>query len=170
MPITGHAYIAANLRNELVDANARIAQLQAERDEARMLAVEGICHDAVGDEWGNFPCPWKIRAMQAEAMMFTDAQIKHMVDRFLAWRLPPDFDPDNGINYKRPNYSPEVDATPVGTNLLTATQAEAMVRHMLDGLPSPAAWPPGGTSDNIQAVARHAIHGLRRPLSRTDGE
>ena len=65
----------------------------------------------------------------------TDDQIKYMANRFLGWRLPADFHPDNGISYQRPNYAPEVDATPVGTNLFTATQAEAMVRHMAEGMP-----------------------------------
>lgn len=65
----------------------------------------------------------------------TDEQIKHMVDRFLGWKLPQDFSPDAGISYTRPNYAPEVDATPTGTNLLHAAQAEAMVRHMIEGLP-----------------------------------
>jgi len=63
------------------------------------------------------------------------AQIKHMVDRFLAWRLPDNFNPDNGITAVRPNYAPEVSWEPTGTNLLDAMQAEAMVRHMADEIP-----------------------------------
>ncbi len=74
----------------------------------------------------------------------TDQQIKHMVDRFLTWRLPADFDPDGGISfeptYKGINNIP-IKREPVGTNLLTAAQAEAMVRHMLDGLPTAAPQP-----------------------------
>ena len=66
----------------------------------------------------------------------TNDQIKHMVDRFLGWRLPENFNPDAGISYTRPNYAPSVDATPTGTNLFDAQQAEAMVRHMLEGLPN----------------------------------
>ena len=66
----------------------------------------------------------------------TEDQIKHMVDRFLGWRLPKNFNPDAGISYKRPTYLPAVDATPQGTNLLDAEQATAMVRYMLEGLPS----------------------------------
>ena len=69
----------------------------------------------------------------------TDEQIKHMVNRFLGWRLPENFHPDGGVSFKR-TYN---DGTPYqgrrepsGTNLLDATQAEAMVRHMVDGLPS----------------------------------
>jgi len=65
----------------------------------------------------------------------TEAQIKHMVDRFLGWRLPKDFSPDNGISAKRPNYAPEVEWTPSGTNLFDARQATEMVRYMLEGLP-----------------------------------
>ena len=63
-----------------------------------------------------------------------DTQIKHMVDRFLGWKLPKNFSPDAGISYTRPNYAPEVDATPSGTNLFDATQADAMVRYMVEGL------------------------------------
>jgi hypothetical protein len=70
----------------------------------------------------------------------TDEQIKHMVERFLRWRLPEDFRPDCGIEF-------DADAAkrlnprnhryePVGTNLLSYAQAEAMVRHMLEGLPA----------------------------------
>ena len=62
-------------------------------------------------------------------------QIKYMVDRFLMWPLPRNFTPDDGISYKRPNYAPNVPG-PSGTNLLDATQAAAMVRHMVDGLPT----------------------------------
>jgi hypothetical protein len=76
----------------------------------------------------------------------TEDQIKHMVRRFLGWRLPENFNPDAGISFK-PEYndSPQVMKMlgrdkpsrhePVGTNLFDATQAEAMVRHMIEGLP-----------------------------------
>jgi hypothetical protein len=71
---------------------------------------------------------------------FTDEQIKQMADRFLQWKLPADFNPDNGISFKQVVYegmSPEQQAQhwPVGTNLLSFTQAEVMVRHMVEGLP-----------------------------------
>lgn len=65
----------------------------------------------------------------------TEEQIKYMTDRFLAWRLPKDFRPDAGISFTRPNYHPSVDATPCGTNLFDAGQAEQMVRNMIEGLP-----------------------------------
>lgn len=67
----------------------------------------------------------------------TDEQIKHMANRFLAWRLPERFNPDCGISYTKPNHPAFQDGTmgPTGTNLFDATQAEDMVRHMIEGLP-----------------------------------
>ena len=69
----------------------------------------------------------------------TDAQIKHMVDRFLGWHLPENFRPDGGINFRKTfntGTPHEYKNAPTGTNLLDADQATAMVRYMLDGLPS----------------------------------
>lgn len=63
--------------------------------------------------------------------------IDKMVDRFLTWPLPKDFAPDCGISFIE-NRSPH--CWPVGTNLLTAEQARAMVKHMLaDALPADTA-------------------------------
>jgi len=67
-----------------------------------------------------------------------DEQIKHMVSRFLGWRLPEDFNPDNGISFKatfNENTPWPMEHDPVGTNLFSATQADAMVRYMIDGMP-----------------------------------
>ena len=57
--------------------------------------------------------------------------VQSLARRFCGWRLPKDFAPDNGISYQRPNYAPEVDATPTGTNLFTVAQAEDMFRDLL---------------------------------------
>lgn len=58
-----------------------------------------------------------------------------MVDRFLSWKLPDDFCPDAGITFKRTynEASPFGPSThePIGTNLLTAEQARAMLEHVL---------------------------------------
>ena len=68
----------------------------------------------------------------------TDEQIKHMAERFLAWRLPENFNPDAGISFKA-EYNEGTPwpgkHEPTGTNLLSYTQAEAMVRHMVEGMP-----------------------------------
>lgn len=68
----------------------------------------------------------------------SEEQIKHMVSRFLAWKLPEHFRPDAGISFKREfneHTAHPMKHEPFGTNLFDATQADAMVRHMLDGLP-----------------------------------
>lgn len=65
-----------------------------------------------------------------------DDVVKHMVTRFLMWRLPEHFSPDAGISF-RPSFAEEPLRSrqwPVGTNLFNADQAEAMVRFMIDGL------------------------------------
>ena len=64
--------------------------------------------------------------------------IKHMVNRFLGWRLPEDFYPDDGISFKA-TFNEHTDHPmrhePTGTNLFSATQAEVMVRYILEGTP-----------------------------------
>ena len=70
----------------------------------------------------------------------TEAQIKHLVNRFLAWKLPDDFHPDCGIQFDAEAamrlHPSNRRYEPIGTNLLTVTQAEAMVRYMIQGMPT----------------------------------
>lgn len=92
------------------------------------------------------------------------AQIKHMVERFLGWRLPQDFNPDAGISFK-PTYNDSPEAMrllglkepsrhePSGTNLFDATQAEGMVRFMVEDMPYPPAI-SGLTEDQREEIAR----------------
>lgn len=63
----------------------------------------------------------------------TEEQIKHMRDRFLGWKLPEEFKPDNGVTYTAPHGCWSTPLT--GTNLLDANQAEAMVRYMAEEMP-----------------------------------
>lgn len=69
----------------------------------------------------------------------TDEQIKYMVDRFLGWKLPENFNPDAGISFKK-NFNEHtahpMKHQPTGTNLFDAMQADAMVRYMLSGIPT----------------------------------
>lgn len=68
----------------------------------------------------------------------TDEQIKHMVERFLQWKLPANFTPDCGISFVRDfnaNTPYPMKHEPVGTNLFDAAQTNAMVRYMIEGLP-----------------------------------
>ena len=76
---------------------------------------------------------------EKETPKMTDEQIKHMVNRFLGWKLPENFAPDAGISFKATfnDGTPyQMKHNPSGTNLFDATQAEEMVRFMVDGLPS----------------------------------
>jgi len=69
----------------------------------------------------------------------TKEQIKHMVDRFLGWRLPENFNPDGGISFKpfgNEGTPHQFRNHPSGTCLFDATQAEAMVRYMVEGMPA----------------------------------
>lgn len=69
-----------------------------------------------------------------------DTQIKYMAERFLTWELPQPFRPDGGISFVPTfnNGTPEGGKhEPTGTNLFGYTEAEAMIRFMLDGLPKP---------------------------------
>lgn len=71
-------------------------------------------------------------------MKLSEDQIKHLRDRFLGWRLPENFRPDGGISFKadfNENTPWPMKHQPFGTNLFDATQAEAMVRYMLEGMP-----------------------------------
>ena len=80
-----------------------------------------------------------------------DAQIKHMVDRFLAWKLPDNFSPDAGVSFDPPVTCP----WPTGTNLLDATQVTAMVQHMVSGLPANEV-PEPNPEWEAKAAAHHA--------------
>lgn len=91
-----------------------IAQLKAEIASPRVSAIEDI---------------------QKRILQGLD---KYMVDRFLSWRLPENFNPDAGISFKKTfneHTSHPMKHEPTGTNLFDVTQATAMVRYMLEGAP-----------------------------------
>lgn len=109
-----------------------LANEEEQRARAHGMTPVGTIADASGcTEVG----PSDPSSTRSENQIMNDDQIKHMVDRFLMWKLPESFNPDAGISYTRPNW-PESWPGPVGTNLFDAVQATAMVRHMLEGLPS----------------------------------
>lgn len=96
---------------------------------------------------------------QKETTGMTNEQVKYMVDRFLAWKLPEDFKPDGGISFK-PTFNEHtahpMRHEPSGTNLLGADQAEVMVRYMLEGIPAPHRdqWTPNGDDELPHGFAR----------------
>lgn len=113
-----------------------------------------------------------------------DAQIKHMVDRFLGWKLPKDFRPDAGISFKaefNEHTAHPMKHEPTGTNLFDVTQATAMVRYILEGLPAASAdaeklerikqlydtiEPMGGRHER-SSHARHNLEGALIDMQRT---
>jgi hypothetical protein len=98
----------------------------------------------------------------------TEDQIKHMVDRFLGWRLPEDFHPDAGISFKKTfnDHMPHpMKHEPVGTNLFDAIQATAMVRYMLEGIqpPSEEEVPTKWLVDALRSLARELVADPKTP-------
>lgn len=77
----------------------------------------------------------------------TDEQIKHMVDRFLGWKLPKTLAPDGGIKFEKfVNGQERSDGWwPTGTNFLDASQATEMVRYMLEGMSAQ----PGSVDERV---------------------
>lgn len=76
-------------------------------------------------------------APRPKAIALNDDQIKHMVNRFLGWKLPDSFNPDGGISFKKTfneHTTHPIKREPSGTNLFDATQADAMVRYMIEGM------------------------------------
>lgn len=57
-------------------------------------------------------------------------RIMKMINRFLTWHLPPGFDPDCYVSFDRVKALTN-SGWPMGTNLLNASQARAMIEHML---------------------------------------
>lgn len=91
----------------------------------------------------------------------TDDQIKHMAEQFLNWKLPADFNPDDGINFdplasKGTQY--EYRREPTGTNLFSYTQAELMVRHMIEGLPERTADAHMASLPTSDALTDEPVH------------
>ena len=68
-----------------------------------------------------------------EDMNMAKTMIDKMVDRFLSWPLPENFEPDCGIKFTPFHPNGNTRYEPSGTNLLSAMQARAMIVHMLPG-------------------------------------
>lgn len=104
-----------------------------------MLIEKAAAADDSGDamRFSQAACNAGHAAKLTSPSAISEDKIKHMVDRFLGWKLPHNFSPDDGISFdaiqNRGNKF-EKRREPVGTNLLDATQATAMVRYMVEGL------------------------------------
>ena len=104
-------------------------------------------------EGGHIVCPgdWIIKGVNGEfypckpdifVKTYEDADAKptetrapvvtdDMVSRFLSWRLPATFNPDGGVTFDKKDYDPNSHWWPVGTNILNADEARAMLEHVL---------------------------------------
>ena len=82
----------------------------------------------------------------------SNEHIKQMVDRFLSWRLPDNFNPDGRVRFEPPT---ERQLWPTGTNLFDAQQAETMIRYLF----SPAETEVPGLDEVIEAVIAHLTTG-----------
>lgn len=65
-------------------------------------------------------------------MNFPIRQVRDNRHRFLSWKLPAPWHPDGGIKFTPDDQHPEI--YPTGTNLFDATQTDAMVHYLVDGL------------------------------------
>ena len=155
--LAGEVGEACNIIKKLERERHGWAGSRASVDQlAQELADVIICADLVAQQTGidlwaaiisKFNATTQARGLRtlidpahsSTAPVLAGAQIKHMVSRFLQWRLPENFAPDGGISFDRDcNLGTPWPSKrhPVGTNLLDATQAEAMVRCMIEDLPS----------------------------------
>jgi len=95
-----------------------------------------IVHSVTVSEDGENGATW-YRDWYRRYIM-TDEQIEYMVNRFLQWRLPENFNPDGGISFKR-YFNEQTDhpmkSEPIGTNLFDYMQAKDMVRFMVEDMP-----------------------------------
>lgn len=76
---------------------------------------------------GHSPQP----APDVQAAVECGQMMQDMVDRFLSWKLPKDFNPDAGITFTPTDLQKSgVHGWPTGTNLFTADQADKMIGYV----------------------------------------
>lgn len=98
----------------------------------------------------------------------TSEQIEYMVQRFLGWHLPENFNPDDGISFKR-DYTAAghpMKHEPTGTNLFDYGQAKEMIRYLVDGMPVASAPSPEELAREI--LTQLIIAGIRLAIMRWD--
>jgi len=112
----------------IAEISVRLRCLAKRREDEGIYTDAALCTEAAD-----------LLTTPANPAQVTDAQIEHMVQRFLGWRLPETFGPDAGIRFERVANAGtpyEHKHEPVGTNLFDYTEAKAMVLHMLEELPA----------------------------------
>jgi hypothetical protein len=128
----------ASAAEKVAEIEGTVTQKQVAQDFDDWWSLDGQYIDPDTDDvpWFDKRRGLAMAAFQAGGKSQPD--FKRMVERFLTWKLPEDFNPDGGVHfepYGNLGTPHEYRRKPTGTNLFNATQAEAMVRYMLDGLP-----------------------------------
>lgn len=86
------------------------------------------------------------------------ADVDAMVNRFLSWRIPDSFGPDCYVTFDRDRAKAN-NMWPVGTNIFTADEAKAMLKHVLTGL---VVLPVEPTPAMVNAVCKLKLDRLMR--------
>lgn len=145
------ARLRAGLLDEAVRANNPITVLQACAQVIGLLLPVGCCME--------------VDVMETK---MTNEQIKHMVNRFLGWKLPESFSPDGGISFKKTfnDHLPNPPKNePTGTNLFDVDEASAMVRYMIEGIPAVAKMGDKEAIDMMQRCKQEIVS-LKREIER----
>lgn len=154
---------------EVYASGVSLGMYDMTKEEAERYCREATKETGRKHDWHYFGGRVHIKAMPDKLAAAPPPEpaspdlVKHMVDRFLCWRLPKDFHPDAGISFE-PKYNVgtpyEAEHDPVGTNLFTAEQAEAMVKYMLEGFapPEPAVSADAAVAEMDRALRYPSTH------------
>jgi hypothetical protein len=104
-----------------VSGRQAIQALRSAMDQA------GVTGDIRAHMIGFFSNEWN-KAIGKTDNSPMSPSVSEMVNRFLGWKLPHNFSPDNGIEFSRPEHK---EFWPIGTNLFTADEAKAMFEYVL---------------------------------------
>lgn len=128
--------------------DARITELEAQLEVVRsgeavawtLEHVDGTMIGATTLRWDVAPSNVVQRPLYlAPPPAAQVPDVAEMVNRFLGWKLPQDFYPDAGIAFDanlHDRWGGYPKSWPVGTNLLNANQAKAMIEYLLAAAPT----------------------------------
>ena len=102
-------------------------------DQFGLIITEAKHEQFQADEQVRMKLQDELSVLRKRVIDGTLIDVDAMVDRFLAWVLPPDFAPDNFITFDLSGLMIQCGHWPTGTNLLTAVQAKEMIKYLLDG-------------------------------------
>jgi len=109
----------------------RFSRKTGDRDVDDAISFEPSGNVYVMNETGKTVASYGVAPIiyADEAPVDPRGKLAPLVDRFLSWRLPPNFNPDGGIRFEREKV--HANHWPSGTNLLDYDQAKAMLEYVL---------------------------------------